>query len=221
MAQRSGPDTSIATPCRTRRKLSFRGASQETLKPTASTESLDSTDRNAINERLRTVDRATPTPSPRSASSKADKKGVKDEKDDKVDEPERKDELEESGKKGNKAQEPGKSKVAGKTPAQRMKQFLEDRKTQKLDTKSSNQDANGKSTKRKAKEEASKKSKQGEGKKEVEVPKKQPKKPKTSEKDKTDEEVQPAKDEEDIATEEEKKKAHAMYMKYWRSLKSF
>lgn len=216
----SGPDTAIATPCRTRRKLSFRGASKETLKPAASTESLDTTDKKAIKERLRTVDKVTPTPSPRSSTSKA-----VDGKDDKVDKPASKDELAESGEKGNEAQEPEKSKVSGKTPAQRTKAFLELQKKKQLEAKSSNQDVNGKSTKMKVKEEASKtkKRKHVEGKEEVEVPKKKPEKTtKKPEKGKTDQEVQPAQDgEEEIATKEEQKKAHAMYMKYWRSLQSF
>lgn len=220
----------VATPCRVRRKLSFGRAGSQELGKSKSSLSLDSADRGALN-RSRTVDSPSPDSQTAASSSKPKSlpKGSKPDKSPKEDQSSsgpsekiKEDEPEEDEPEEKKDKEVPKKK---KSPAERTRDYLRKQKVDK-DEKVALVKPKG-SGKNKPPGEEAKKNKESDvkKKKKTETTSEKPDEKKDGKQKKnqgkgTEDKSGDQGDLEVAVTEQGKSKAHAMYMKFWRSTRS-
>ena len=224
----------MATPCR--RKLSgefSKVASHESLEKKGSSVSLTSTDRKAVFHRDRTIDQVLDSPADipkttpeyrcRKKTGKAEAMETAPNENKKDLETEKVEKEEQQDSKGSGISEGGQTNKS--TPATRVRDYLKQQK----EKKGKKVEGPPKETKPKDKEsEADKKNDQSKPKAKAKA-KVQPKNDNKKNNDKSKEaEVTSADDDDDddgedhdvVVTEDAKTKAHAMYMKYWRSMNS-
>ena len=223
----------VATPCRVRRKLSFGRAGSQELGKSKSSLSLDSADRGALN-RSRTVDSPSPDSqtAPSSSKPKSLPKGSKPDKSPKEDhgssgpsEKIKEDEPEEDEPEEKKDKEVPKKK---QSPAERTRENLRKQKVDKdkkvalvkpkgsRKNKSSGEDGEEGSKKNKEPDQKKKKTETASEKPDEKKDGKQKKNQGKGTEDKSGDQG----DLEVAVTEQGKSKAHAMYMKFWRSTRS-